>query len=98
MDLEWLAAVWVSVERDGAPGLGVGRGGVPPNRSGEVDRKPKARARRSLNLRVGRGGARGLGDGRGGANPQGSDETESAALVSGETEPVPRGRARRIRP
>ena len=62
-DLEWLVAVWVSVGRDGAPDLGVGRGGVPPQRPGEAERKPKARARRSQPLEVRRGGACGLGVG-----------------------------------
>ena len=70
MDLEWLAAVWVSVGRDGA------------TLRGRARRSPLPRcwARQSQPSRVERGEARGLDVGRGGANPQGSSEVEFAYL------------------
>ena len=84
--------VWVSIRQDGAPDLGVGRGGVQTLGSGEVETKPKGRARRSPPSVVRQGGTHGLGVGRGGAHPQGSDEAKPVASVSGEAEPALRGR------
>ena len=58
LDLEWLVAVWVSVEQDKSPSLGVDQGGARPQTSSDTEPALRGRARRSQLSQVGRYGAR----------------------------------------
>jgi len=71
LDLEWLAAVWVPVGRDGTRVLGVGRDGARTQEVGRVEAR---------SLGVGRDGARVLGVERDGARTRGVGQDRTRDL------------------